>query len=217
MDIGLSGKVALVTGGTRGIGEAVVLKLVEKGAQVVFCGRNELQGGEVEARANLLGAGRAKFVKTDVVSLEDQERAFAEAKSRYGGVDFVFANAGWDGPSTEITTTKLDDIRHVFEVNLLGSALTQQLAIKYFRERGGGCIVFTSSIAGNLPRGIQEHSLHVVRLLLCQQSGSSSACPSRRCSAKRKYSCLWCGSGCCQHIYGQRDNCREYRCPAGVG
>ncbi|MEU8393593.1 SDR family oxidoreductase [Nonomuraea sp. NPDC048892] len=131
-----AGKVALVTGGSTGIGRAVVDRLADGGASVVFCGADrgaELDTGQVIGRiADVRRAGDMR----DLVSL---------AVSRFGGLDIVVTCAGVQRYGTvEDTPEEVWD--EVFDINLKGVYLTCKAAVPELRARGGGSIVVMSSV-----------------------------------------------------------------------
>ncbi|MFI7615901.1 SDR family NAD(P)-dependent oxidoreductase [Nonomuraea terrae] len=130
------GKVALVTGGSMGIGRAVVDRLAAGGASVVFCGADaeaEVDGERVTGRtADVRRAGDMR----DLVDL---------AVTRYGGLDVVVTCAGVQRYGT-VETTPEDVWDEVLDVNLKGVYLTCQAAVPRLRERGGGSIVVVSSV-----------------------------------------------------------------------
>lgn len=140
------GKVALVTGGTGGIGEATVARLASEGAQVVFTGRN------VDAGAKVASAYGATFVRHAV---EDRE-GWGEVERvirGFGRLDLVFANAGIEGGDTNVEDVSLEAWNDILAVNLTGPMLTAQAAIRVMRDNPEGpmgSIVINSSISGML-------------------------------------------------------------------
>lgn len=140
------GKVALVTGGTSGIGAATVERLAEEGATVLFTGRNADAAAEVAARTG------AEFVRH---SVEDASGWGAvEARLRaLGRLDLAFANAGMEGRDTNVEDITVEGWNEILSVNLTGPMLTVQAAIRVMRdnpEGPTGAIVINSSISGLL-------------------------------------------------------------------
>jgi NAD(P)-dependent dehydrogenase (short-subunit alcohol dehydrogenase family) len=135
-----SGKKAVVTGGTIGIGLATVKALVEGGAEVLLTGRNEQN---LEAARRELGS-RAHVVRSDTASLADIHALGAAIQEKLGQVDFLFINAGVASLETfnQVTEASYD---LTFNVNTKGAFFTVQRLAPLIRE--GGSIVFTTSIA----------------------------------------------------------------------
>lgn len=139
----LTGKVALVTGGSRGIGEGIVRRFVEEGAKVLI---TDVLTEEGEALAAELGEATA-FVRHDVTSTSSWQEAIAAAETKFGRLDCLVNNAG------VITFKRLDDlteadIRRIIDVNLLGTMFGCQAAIPALERAGGGSIVNMSSADG---------------------------------------------------------------------
>ncbi len=139
----LSGKVALVTGGARGLGEAQVRALSGEGASVVF---GDVLDDEGEALAQELGEW-AQYLHLDVTREQDWRRAISAADP-WGGVDIVVNNAGilTLGGIEQLAPA---DFRHIIDVNLTGVYLGMHLVIPGMRTRGrGGAVINISSTAG---------------------------------------------------------------------
>ncbi len=141
----LSGQVALVTGGGRGIGRNIALELAAAGATVVVAARS---AGEIRETADEVG-GLA--VECDVSDRESVERMVERVESEYGRLDLLVSNAGTS--VTEDAAWELDpaDWWRVFEVNVLGVYLCCRAVIPGMLERGGGRIVNVASGAAYLP------------------------------------------------------------------
>ncbi|WP_407939556.1 SDR family NAD(P)-dependent oxidoreductase [Nocardia terrae] len=137
------GSVALVTGGSSGIGAAIAERLAARGAQVLVHGH---LAEEVEAISERLG-GRG--LVADFAMPEQRTGLAREALAAFGRVDILVANAGlgWSGPFTEMP---LDRLRRVVDVNLLGHMELTRLLLPGMVERDCGSVCFTSSIAGRL-------------------------------------------------------------------
>ena len=129
----LAGKVAIVTGGTAGIGEATVRLFVEQGARVVIVARH----------ASGPGDSSMKFVAGDVADKRTAEAAVAAAEV-WGGVDVLVNNAAMDWTSSVLDTSEAD-VRRVLDTNFLGCLLMQQAAGAKMLERGRGSIVNVTS------------------------------------------------------------------------
>jgi NAD(P)-dependent dehydrogenase (short-subunit alcohol dehydrogenase family) len=153
---GLHGKVALITGGTSGIGRATALALAAAGAKVVFAGRRESEGASAQA-AIIAAGGDARFVRADVVIETDLRALVRETVATYGRLDLAFNNAGLDilGPLTSVTEA---DYHRLFDVNLWGVLAAMKHEIISMLKTGGGAIVNTSSVAGHV--GAANFSLY---------------------------------------------------------
>lgn len=134
----LIGKIAVVTGGSSGIGLAAATRFAEEGATVYITGRRQ---AELDAAAAQIGHG-AVAVQTDISRLEDLDRLFEIVKSQAGRIDVLFANAGGGEFATleEITEAHFDAI---FGTNVKGTVFTVQKALPLMRE--GGSIILTGS------------------------------------------------------------------------
>jgi len=142
----LTGRIAIVTGGTKGIGFAIAETLVKAGAKVFICGRNK--NDLRYALEDLSSHGEAKGEICDVRS-EDQIRLmFAECERVYGGVDILVNNAGMGIFGKTVEEISGEQFRQVIETNLLGTFYACHSAIPIMKRRGGGYIINISSLAG---------------------------------------------------------------------
>ncbi|MDF3117720.1 SDR family oxidoreductase [Burkholderia semiarida] len=144
----LKSKSALITGGTSGIGLATAKLFMAEGARVAVTGRDEAAFERVKAE---LGE-HALVLKGDVRSLDDMRAIAAAADETFGGLDVVFANAGWAFPSAvnDIDDTLYNDI---MDVNVKGVVFTLQAALPYLRE-GSSVILNTSFVDRTGKHGI---------------------------------------------------------------
>jgi NAD(P)-dependent dehydrogenase (short-subunit alcohol dehydrogenase family) len=140
----LAGKVAVVTGGARGIGRATAELFVEEGARVVIADIDEEAGRAV---VGALGDAAA-FARTDVTDAEQVQAAVDDAVARFGGLNVMFNNAGTGSSMTRFLHDDLSDFARVMNVNLFGVMVGTQRAARHMRENGGGSIINNSSIAG---------------------------------------------------------------------
>jgi NAD(P)-dependent dehydrogenase (short-subunit alcohol dehydrogenase family) len=141
----LDGKVAVVTGGARGIGLATSKLFSEEGARVFLV---DVEEGLLKKAVGAIGRERADFVVADVSDPKEAERYVKMAVDHFGGVDIYVANAGILGPVAPITPYPIDMFDRVIQVNLRGVWLGLKYVIPEMEKRGGGSIVITSSIAG---------------------------------------------------------------------
>lgn len=141
----LDGKVALVTGGARGIGLACVRELASEGAKVLFCDVNA-EGGDAAADSLRKEGLEVAFTTCDVGDKAQVEALVAEAVSRYGRLDIAVANAGIVHAADFLDLTE-EDFDRVIRVNLKGVFLTGQAAARQMAAQGeGGAIVNMSSV-----------------------------------------------------------------------
>jgi NAD(P)-dependent dehydrogenase (short-subunit alcohol dehydrogenase family) len=146
----LAGKIAIITGGSGGIGRAAARLFVEEGARVLLIDLNEAALQEATAAA-LQGAespDAASYVVADTTQPEQVEGFVKTAVERYGGVDILLANAGIEGRVLPITEYPVDVFDQVLAVNVRGVWLGLKYVIPVMQQRGGGSIVITSSVAG---------------------------------------------------------------------
>jgi 3alpha(or 20beta)-hydroxysteroid dehydrogenase len=139
----LAGKVALVTGGAQGIGEAIARKLAEHGARVVI---GDIQQDKGKRVADSIGED-ALFCTLDVTSPQNWSAALDKVKAACGGLDVLVNNAG-DGAGGPIEHQDVERHRAVVDLNLNGVWLGIRAAVPLLAERGGGSIVNISSIDG---------------------------------------------------------------------
>ena len=139
----LAGKVALITGGARGMGEAHVRHFVNEGAKVVFGDVLETEGAKVAADVG----DACRFLPMDVTSEDDWATATAAAVETFGKLDVLVNNAGIL-MFRKIAAMTLDEFRRVIDVNMVGTWLGIKAAIEPMTAAGRGSIINVSSIEG---------------------------------------------------------------------
>jgi NAD(P)-dependent dehydrogenase (short-subunit alcohol dehydrogenase family) len=142
-------KVAIITGGTKGIGEGCVRVFVEAGAKVVFCARNEKQGNELAAEVNKKGPGEATFMKCDVSKVQEIEALVDFTAKKYGRIDCLINNAGWHPPHKPIDEFTYQDFRDLFELNVMSIFAACKRALPHLRKTKGN-IINMSSLVGQM-------------------------------------------------------------------
>jgi NAD(P)-dependent dehydrogenase (short-subunit alcohol dehydrogenase family) len=140
----LNGKVALVTGGARGIGFATAKALIERGATVVIA---DLDAGAAQAAAAQLHDTRALGLAADVTDRAAMQRVVATAVERFGGLDVVVANAGIASRGSTFRAMSTEAFDRVIDVNLLGVVRTVDAALPQIVERRGHVVVIASVYA----------------------------------------------------------------------
>jgi len=136
--------VAIVTGGSKGIGLAIARALLDRGMQVTITARNE---AELHEAQRALGTAQAHAVRADVRDPADAQRLVDETTKRFGGVDVLVNNAGV-GKFSNVADMALDDWRQVLDTNLSGVFYCCRAAIPAMKLRGAGFIINISSLAG---------------------------------------------------------------------
>ena len=153
----LNGKVALVTGGTSGIGKTTAIEFARAGAKVVLTGRREKEGAQVVDEIRKIG-GDAAFVRADVAKDADVKAMVDFTVGKYGRLDLAFNNAGveWTGPLDQATEA---EYRRVFDINVWGVLNSMRHEIPVMLKNGGGAIVNNSSVAGHV--GLGQVSVYI--------------------------------------------------------
>jgi 3-oxoacyl-[acyl-carrier protein] reductase len=146
----LAGKVAIVTGGSRGIGLAIARALVAEGVHVAVTGRSGAQLAAARPTIESAGPGAVETLQADVRRYDAVERAVEATVARFGGLDIVINNAGV-GVFADVASMTPDQWADVIETNLTGPYNMCHASLPHLRRRGGGFIINISSLAGTNP------------------------------------------------------------------
>jgi 3-oxoacyl-[acyl-carrier protein] reductase len=153
----LEGKVAVVTGASKGIGAGIAKHLASEGASVVVNYSSSKKGADVVVAEIIEKGGKAIAVGANVANKSEIEHLFAETKKAYGHVDILVNNAGIYEflPLEEITA---EHFHKTFNLNVLGLLLTTQEAVKHFTEKGGSVINISSIVGRTAMPGTSVYS-----------------------------------------------------------
>lgn len=144
----ISGKIAIVTGGTRGIGRAIAEHLLKEGVTVAICGRTQQTVDRaVEAMKPL---GTVYGLAADITQPPQVERLFEAVEQQFGGLDILVNNAG-EGVFRKVAEMTIDQWHRNIDLNLNGAFYCSREALPRFARRGGGLIVNISSLAAKNP------------------------------------------------------------------
>src|SRR5438067_8501364 len=146
----LRGKVAFVTGGSRGIGLAIARALVADGAHVAITGRNAAHLSSARPVIEAAGPGSVETLQADVRKHADVQRAVDAAVARFGGLDILINNAGV-GIFADVASMTPEQWAEVIDTNLTGVFNACHASLPHLRRRGGGFIINISSLAGKNP------------------------------------------------------------------
>jgi NAD(P)-dependent dehydrogenase (short-subunit alcohol dehydrogenase family) len=142
-----AGKVALVTGGTSGIGEGAARAFAAQGAKVIFNGRREALGRAVEESIRAAG-GEALYVRGDISREDDCRATVAAATERFGRLDYLFNNAGIDRPPAPIESTSTAEFLELMNINATGVFFMMKHAIPALVAAGGGAAIVNMASIG---------------------------------------------------------------------
>ncbi|MBK4734819.1 SDR family oxidoreductase [Noviherbaspirillum pedocola] len=150
----LSGKIALVTGASRGIGEAIARLLAAQGAHVIVSSR-KLDGCETVAAAIRADGGSAEAVACHIGEMEQIERLQREVETRHGRLDILVNNAATNPYFGHIVDTDLGAFQKTLDVNIRGYFFMSAAAAKLMAKNGGGSIINVASVNGVTPGALQ--------------------------------------------------------------
>lgn len=170
----LAGKVAIITGGSRGIGRAYAEALADAGAAILIADLLEAEGAETVAAIRAKGQ-KATFMKVDVSSKEETEAMAKIAADTFGGIDILVNNAAMfaslkGGPMSDISVARWD---LTMAVNVRGPWLCTCAVVPYMRQRGGGAIVNQTSISAFGMAGMLDYTASKAAVIGMTKSSAS--------------------------------------------
>ncbi len=154
MDLALEGKVAVVTGGSKGIGRGIAEALIREGCHVVICARSsgEVRQAAKDLEAQAAAGAEALAVEADLTDEAARQKLIDQTLGHFGQIDVLVNNAGTVGEGGTLEGTSLDAWRLVFELNLFAVVdLTRQVVSVMREQGGGGRIINVSSENGQQP------------------------------------------------------------------
>jgi short-subunit dehydrogenase len=165
----LAGKVAVVTGASMGIGEAIAKVFAENGARVVLLSRDS--GRADAARARIGFAGQTMALACDVRHREEIDRAIGLTLHHFQRIDIWVNNAG-HGILSSLATVSTEDAHATFETNFFGALEGMKAAVPLMKQQGGGAIINISSVAGHIP--LPFHSIYSATKFAMNAVGKAS-------------------------------------------
>ncbi|HEY8225989.1 MAG TPA: SDR family oxidoreductase [Pyrinomonadaceae bacterium] len=142
-----SGKVVIITGGTKGIGRGCVEAFFGAGAKVVFCARHAKGVEELAKKLTERGPGIAHFIPCDVSNTEQLKKLIDTTVTQYGQLDCLINNAGWHPPHKPIDEFSIEEFRGLLDLNLVSMFAACKFALPYLRQTKGN-IINLSSLVG---------------------------------------------------------------------
>ena len=180
MDLGIKGRNALITGGSRGLGRQSALSLAREGVNVAICARGQERLDETAAELRSSGV-KVVAISADISTRDAPASVFAQAESALGTIDILVNNVGGSLGTSNTLDTSEDDFQAVFDINLWASVRLMKLAAPGMRERGWGRIVNIASIwgreyGGSAPYMASKASLIAVTKHLALQLAPDGIC-----------------------------------------
>jgi NAD(P)-dependent dehydrogenase (short-subunit alcohol dehydrogenase family) len=143
----LAGKVAMITGGGKGIGCAIALLFAKEGAQILLNGTTKEAIEAVAEEINQNG-GRAIAYQADIADEENVKQMTGTALSEFGRIDVLVNNSGIAGPTASVVDVSLEDWQRTFDVNLTGTFLCTKYTLPGMIEQKSGCVLNITSVGG---------------------------------------------------------------------
>lgn len=181
----LKDKVAIITGGSKGLGEAMAIGFAREGAKVAICARSDASGGAKVVEAIRALGSDAAFFQCDVTKEEQVVDFYKKVEARFGKIDVLVNNAGATGPSENPDEISMDGYDEVMNLDARGAFICAKNVIQYFRKIGGGNIINISSICGlkaEVPGLAPYHIAKAAVLMMSKVFAMSYAKENIRCN-----------------------------------
>ena len=209
MDLELAGKVAIVTGSSRGLGLASATALIQEGCRVTICARGEARLDEVASELRRLAADDSRVlpVAADLASVDGVGTVVARTVETFGGLDILVNNVGL-GRGASITDTSDAEWHEALDQTLFPAVRASRLAVPHMRRRGGGAIVMIASIWGRESGGrMTYNAVKAAEISLAKSMAQQLASDNIRVNSVAPGSILFPGGS--WHLRQQED-------PAGI-
>jgi 3-oxoacyl-[acyl-carrier protein] reductase len=197
MDLGLSGKVAIVTGASRGIGRAIALSLAGEGCRVVLAARgaSDLEAAVAEARTRATDADAVRGIVADVTDAGSVAALVGGTVAAWGGLDIVVNNVGGSG-ARDLAGADEADLQAILDRNLFPALRVSRAALPHLRARGGGVIIMIASIYGREAGGGPSYNVaKAAEISLAKAMGRELASEQIRVLSVAPGSVLFPGGG----------------------
>ena len=177
MDLGIKGKVALITGGTRGLGRQCGLSLAREGVDVAICARNTSDFFKIEDELKSFNV-RVVTIKADIMSITEVDNLFDEVVQRLGNIDILVNNVGGSSVRDDIEGTSLEDLKSTFQLNVFGAYQLMRRSIPVMKNNKWGRIVNIASIWGRESGGFIGYVSAKAALIAITKSAAISLAKS---------------------------------------
>ena len=177
MDLGIKGKVALVTGGTRGLGRQCALSLAREGVDVAVCARNTSDFLKIEDELKSFNV-RVVTIKADIMSIDQVDNLFDYVVKQLGNIDILVNNVGGTVVRDDIEGTSLEDLKSTFQLNVFGAYQLMRRSIPVMKNSQWGRIVNIASIWGRESGGFIGYVSAKAALIAITKSAAISLAKS---------------------------------------
>ncbi|MFD2210500.1 SDR family NAD(P)-dependent oxidoreductase [Virgibacillus halophilus] len=174
MDLGLTGKIALVTGGSKGIGKAIAKSLASEGCKVAICARGEEDLLKVKEEVEMDG-GSVLALSADLTKQEDVDHLISIIEEEFGGLDILVNNAGMTPGFYDFEKINMEDWEEIFALNVFGTVRVTKAALPLLKQRQNGRIINIGSESGVQPDGFMpEYNATKAALINLSKSWSKA-------------------------------------------